>query len=136
MKREFSAGGLVSKGGKVLLVKVRNLKGETVWTFPKGHPEKGETPLEAALREVEEETGWLCRKVKPLLTVGYRFVRGGSSVSKRVKWYSMEPVERVGRPDAEEVLETKWVPAKLAARMLKYPSDFRLLEAWAKTDGD
>ena len=54
--KEYAAGGIVGKNGKVLLVKVTNLQGQVVWTFPKGHLEKNETPLKAALREVEEET--------------------------------------------------------------------------------
>lgn len=136
MKKEISAGGLVSREGEVLLVKVCNLKGEKVWTFPKGHLEKGETALEAALREVEEETGWRCRQLKPLLTVGYSFKRQGEPVSKKVQWYWMEPVEKVGEPDAGEILSTRWIAAKDAPRMLKYRSDFELLEAWVKQHGE
>jgi len=49
---ERAAGGIVERGGKVLLVRVTNLQGEVKWTFPKGHLEKGEKPLAAALREV------------------------------------------------------------------------------------
>ena len=79
MNKEFSAGGLVRRGGKVLMVKVCNLKGEEVWTFPKGHVEKGETPMEAALREVEEETGWRCRLKEaawyPSASIGLRWRR-------------------------------------------------------------
>ncbi len=130
MDREFSAGGLVSRTDRLLLVKVRNLRGDLVWTFPKGHLDEGETPLQAALREVEEETGWRCRRLGDLLTVGYRFFRNGREVSKRVKWYWMEPIEKTGEPDAEEVLLAKWVEAVEAQGMLRYPSDFKLLEKW------
>ena len=131
MRKEFSAGGIVSRDGKLLLVKVRNLKGEVVWTFPKGHPEKGETPLEAALREVEEETGWRCRSLGPLTTVAYEFSRQGHPVSKRVKWYRMEPLEKVGEPDEDEILDTRWVKAEAASDRLDYPSDLELLRLLA-----
>jgi len=62
-KKEFSAGGVIIEDGKTLLIRMRNLKGELVWTFPKGHVEAGETPELAALREVTEETGCRCRGV-------------------------------------------------------------------------
>ncbi len=88
------------------------------------------------MREVGEEPGWRCRQLKPLLTVGYRFARGGVPVSKKVQWYWMEPVEKVGEPDAGEILAARWIAAKDAPRMLKYQSDFELLEAWVKQHGE
>jgi 8-oxo-dGTP diphosphatase len=132
MDKEYSAGGVVGRDGKLLLVKVTNLAGEKVWTFPKGHLDEGETPLAAALREVEEETGWRCRSLGPLTTVAYKFSRQGRPVAKKVKWYRMEPVEKVGKPDAAEIDDTKWVAEKSAGKWLKYPTDFKLLELWSK----
>lgn len=58
---EYSAGGLIVRKTKILMVQVRNLEGHIVWTFPKGHIEKGETEEQTALREVYEETGWKCK---------------------------------------------------------------------------
>ncbi len=125
--KEYAAGGIVGKNGKVLLVKVTNLQGEVVWTFPKGHLEKNETPLKAALREVEEETGWRCRKTGPLALVRYRFNRNGRPVAKKVRWYRMEPIAKTGKPDAHEIMNTKWVTARLAGKSLSYPSDLKLI---------
>jgi ADP-ribose pyrophosphatase YjhB (NUDIX family) len=125
--QEFSAGGVVGRGGKVLLVEVQNLEGEVVWTFPKGHLEKGETWLAAALREVEEETGWKCRDLGLLSNVTYWFRRKGKRVFKRVRWYRMEPVRKTGKPDADEIRRTRWVDAEKAAELLAYPSDARAL---------
>ena len=130
MMKEVSAGGIVSRLGKMLLVKVRNLAGEKVWTFPKGHLEKGETPLNAALREVEEETGWRCQSLGALLTVKYSFQRQGIPVAKMVKWYAMEPVKKTGKPDALEILAVKWVTQEQARDILSYPSDLKLLRRW------
>lgn len=129
---EYAAGGVVGRDGKVLLVKVTNLQGEVVWTFPKGHLEKGETWLQAALREVEEETGWKCRNAGPLANVTYRFARNGRPVFKRVRWYRMEPVERSGKPDAVEIMKTKWVEAGKAAAKLSYPSDLKLIARYLR----
>jgi 8-oxo-dGTP pyrophosphatase MutT (NUDIX family) len=130
--REYAAGGIVGRSGKVLLVRVTNLQGEVRWTFPKGHLEKGETPLKAALREVEEETGWRCRKTGLLGAVRYRFARNGRPVAKTVRWYRMEPVEKTGRPDAVEIMTTKWVAARSAGRHLSYPSDLTLFERYLR----
>jgi 8-oxo-dGTP diphosphatase len=53
IRREFSAGGVVIKDKReVLLIK----NPSNIWTFPKGHIEKGETREQAAVREVKEET--------------------------------------------------------------------------------
>lgn len=124
---EYSAGGVVTRDGEVLLVKVKNLKGEEVWTFPKGHLDPGETPKQAALREVEEETGFACEVIGPLTLVRYMFQRQGRLVRKRVRWYWMRPLERRGEPDAVEVLEVAWARPPEAAGLLKYPGDKRLL---------
>ena len=126
MNKEYAAGGIVFRRGKILLVRVTNLQGKVVWSFPKGHLEKNETPLKAALREVEEETGWRCRNLGPLALVRYRFNRNGKPVAKKVRWYRMEPVEKTGKPDAAEIMTTKWVAAGALARHLSYPSDLRL----------
>lgn len=49
-----SAGGVVVNAeGRVLLVSQHG----TSWSLPKGHLEEGETPLEAARREIHEESG-------------------------------------------------------------------------------
>lgn len=125
--KEFAAGGIVGRAGKVLLVEVENLKGEIVWTFPKGHLEKGETWAAAALREVEEETGWKCRSLGLLSNVTYWFQRKGRLVFKRVRWYKMAPVKKTGKPDADEIRKTKWIDAKKAGKLLSYQSDDRVL---------
>lgn len=128
--KELAAGGVVGRGGKVLLVQVRNLEGGIVWTFPKGHLEKGETWRTAALREVEEETGWRCRSLGLLSNVTYRFKRKGRPVFKRVRWYRMEPAAKTGKPDADEIRKTRWVDAGRAAKRLSYPSDLRLISRY------
>lgn len=125
---EYSAGGVATREGRVLLVKVENLKGEEVWTFPKGHLDPGETPRQAALREVEEETGWRCAAAEPLTLVRYMFRREGRLVRKRVRWYWMAPEGRVGEPDAKEVLGLRWATPAEAEALLRYPGDKRLLE--------
>jgi len=47
--------------GRTLLRKPSNHFGGYVWTFAKGKPDAGEQPEQTALREVHEETGYVCR---------------------------------------------------------------------------
>jgi ADP-ribose pyrophosphatase YjhB (NUDIX family) len=126
--KEHSAGGVVVRGGKLLLVQVENLKGEVVWCLPKGHLEKGETAEQAAVREVTEETGWRCRSLGPILTVGYVFKRQGRLVSKKVDWFAMAAEKKVGTPDETEVRAVKWAPLGKAREFLTYPTDIQALE--------
>jgi diadenosine hexaphosphate hydrolase (ATP-forming) len=134
--REFSSGGVIVVDGRVLLVKTRNLKGELLWTFPKGHVEEGETVREAALREVEEETGYRCRITKPICTARYRFQREGRTIHKRVQWFWMEAGSRLGKPDGAEIAAVRWASFKKAAELLSYPTDCDLLERTKKRFGE
>jgi diadenosine hexaphosphate hydrolase (ATP-forming) len=131
-KSETSAGGVVTEKGRLLLVQVENLKREKVWTFPKGHLEKGETAAQAALREVEEETGYRCRITGELERARYFYSRGGERIAKTVEWYAMAPEALVGEPDAREILATRWATPKAAETLLVYPSDKKLLEGFLK----
>src|SRR5262249_35105207 len=124
---EFSAGGIVQDGDNLLMVKVENLEGKQLWTFPKGHIEKGEKAAEAALREVQEKTGYQCRIVEPFERVQYYFRRDDQLTKKTVTWFLMAPIEKTGTHDAEEILETAWVPFEEARRRAQYKSDKKLL---------
>jgi len=135
MLKEVSAGGLVVRAGRTLLIRVTNLQGEVVWTFPKGHLEPGESARQAALREVAEETGWVCRIQKPLTTARYRFFRGEREVAKQVKWYLMTPLRKAGGRDPDEVMAVRWTALAAVAKLLRYPSDINLLEAFRRKAG-
>jgi 8-oxo-dGTP diphosphatase len=57
---------IIVDGGKVLMARRRAKEGELSWVFPGGAIEAGESPEEAAVREVSEETGLKVEAVKPL----------------------------------------------------------------------
>ena len=63
MKKQVSAGGvLINSENKVYLI---NKVERNEWSLPKGKVEDGETYLQAALREVKEETGYTNFRQKP-----------------------------------------------------------------------
>lgn len=127
--KEFSAGGVLIRDGRVLLIKMRNLSGKEVWTFPKGHLEEGETPETAALREVKEETGLDGRVLRPLHVALYSFARKGVPVDKRVDWFLMEAAGGDEKPlTPDEVLDKRWVSREEASGLLEYPSDLEIME--------
>lgn len=134
---EKSAGGLVLRGlpsnPKILMIQVKNLIGKIVWTFPKGHLEPGESALQAALREVEEETGWRCElnpcgKKKYFKKVHYQFFRENRLVKKVVTWYLMYPQQKTGEKDIEEVRKVRWVSLEKAKELAQYPSNKKLIK--------
>ena len=111
------------------MVKVENLEGEQRWTFPKGHIEKGEKAPGAALREVEEETGYRCEITAPFERVQYYFRRDDTLIKKSVTWFLMKPIRKTGVHDPEEILETEWVSLDEAKKRAQYKSDKKLLAA-------
>lgn len=128
-----SAGGVVLRQQEVLLIRVSDMKGRPVWSFPKGRIDAGESPAQAAVREVLEETGWSCRIDADLSTTEYWFQREGRRFRKTVVWFKMAPIELTGIPDGE-VEDAQWVERTEALRRLTYASDAALLSRALELD--
>lgn len=97
------------------------------WSFPKGHAEIGEDPIQTAFRELLEETGL---SVVSLLTPAifsenYQFISKGQLVSKTVGYY-VALVEGTLRLQFEEVLASKWVLLAEAPASLSFPESQHL----------
>ncbi len=94
------------------------------WSLPKGKLLAGETPWQAALREVEEETGLVCRLVAPLPAQHYL----AQGRPKEVRYWAAVPVRGEFRPN-REVDRMKWLkPAKARAK-LTHDRDRVLIDA-------
>ena len=127
MRREFSAGGVVVRDGpagpEVAAIRPRGRR-PGHWTLPKGHVDEGERTLEAALREVREETGLECEPVRRVDTVRYSFNAGGERVYKIVTFWLMRPLRgELGAIDdamRNEVADVTWLPLGDAPRLLAY----------------
>lgn len=65
----LAALAVVIRDGQVLLVRRRNAPDAGLWGFPGGHVDLGETALDAAARELREETGVIARPLRYLTNV-------------------------------------------------------------------
>lgn len=131
---ETSAGGLVVDVVDGIpyaaIIARRNRAGRVEWCLPKGHLEGDETPEEAALREVAEETGIHGRVIRHLATIDYWFSGPDRRVHKVVHHYLMGYVSGSitveGDPD-HEAEAADWVPLEDLVRQLAYPNERRIV---------
>jgi ADP-ribose pyrophosphatase YjhB (NUDIX family) len=129
---ELSAGGLVvdraAQRPQAALIARHDRRGRLVWSLPKGHVEEGESVEEAAVREVEEETGIRGRLLAPLGAIDFWFVADDRRVHKTVHHFLLE-AEDGALSDADiEVVEVAWVPLEDVAARLGYSDERRLAE--------
>jgi 8-oxo-dGTP diphosphatase len=116
-----AAGGVVwrrTASGSVEVLLVHRPRYDD-WSLPKGKLEDGEAAPDAALREVEEETGLRCKLGAELDEVRYQDRMGRD---KRVRYWAMEPVAGRFAP-THEVDEVRWVRLDDAPRQLTYGHD-------------
>ncbi len=94
-----AAGGVVEKDGRFVSIVRKGIP-----DLPKGHVEQGETPEEAALREVEEETGIGNLKiVKAMTTTWHCYLEHEEWALKPTYWYLMSTSEAIQpKPQTEE----------------------------------
>jgi 8-oxo-dGTP pyrophosphatase MutT (NUDIX family) len=123
--REVSAGGVVVRGEQVLaIVPVkRSSDGRRVLGLPKGHFDPGETALQAAEREVREETGV---EVEPVCVLGearYSYRRAGETIPKAVKWFLFRYRDGDTANHDEEVEEVRWLDLREAQRSLTHAAE-------------
>ena len=130
---EVSAGGLVvdTTGKLGLLIGRRDQKDSSgkriLWSLPKGHIEEGETPEQAALREVQEETGIESVIEKSLGVIDFWFMAGGKRIHKTVHHYLFRESGGLLSPQETEVDEVAWFPLAEIVERLAYPDEKKLI---------
>ncbi|CAB4864964.1 MAG: NUDIX domain-containing protein [Actinobacteria bacterium] len=130
---EVSAGGLVidSTGTQGLLIGRIDHKDASgtrlLWSLPKGHIEAGETPEEAAIREVAEETGITSAISRSLGVIDFWFMAGGKRIHKTVHHYLFSEVSGDLTPQVSEVDEVSWFPLDEIVERLAYPDEKKLI---------
>jgi 8-oxo-dGTP pyrophosphatase MutT (NUDIX family) len=129
--REISAGGVVVRGKEdledeqiVVIVPTRRAPdGSRVLALPKGHVDPGETALQAAKREVREETGIVAEPVHELGEARYWYRRDGRTISKAVSFYLFRYVEGDTEDHDDEVEEARWIGLREAQTALSHAGE-------------
>lgn len=123
-----AAGGLVQNAENKYLVFYR--RGS--WDLPKGKIDPGETPEQAAVREVQEETGLVRLNLGAFMTHTYHtYELKGQRILKKTWWYRMSTTDTQLIPQTEEdIEEIRWVEPKawLAAGPVVYPNIREVME--------
>ena len=135
---EFSAGGVVVRDGEcVVIVPTRRAAdGSKVLALPKGHPEKGESPADAALREVREEAGVRTTLIEKLGDTRYWYMRDGKRIAKVVAFFLLDYVSGDPADHDHEVEKARWMSLEQAARRLTYKGEREMAErALSRTTG-
>jgi 8-oxo-dGTP pyrophosphatase MutT (NUDIX family) len=117
-----AAGGYVLNAEGRLLVFFR--RGS--WDLPKGKIDPGESPEEAALREVREETGLQQLELGPhLMDTWHTYTQKGRRILKKTWWFRMRTTDTLLIPQTEEDIEQiEWVEPRawLASGLTVYES--------------
>jgi 8-oxo-dGTP pyrophosphatase MutT (NUDIX family) len=126
---ERSAGGVVVRDGQALVIVPtrRAADGSRVLGLPKGHLDPGETQLQAAVREVREETGVEVELVRELGEVRYWYSRGGRAVPKTVVFYLFRYLSGDPADHDHEVEDARWIGLPEARRTLTYEGEREMI---------
>ena len=116
---------------QILVIHQISYRGDDFWIFPKGHAEAGESAPEAALRELEEETGIKDVTLEPsaVFSIAYSFIHEGVQIDKTVEYYlgycaSMETY--ISQP--QEVKELRWCDIDTAQSLLTHQNSKDVLK--------
>jgi 8-oxo-dGTP pyrophosphatase MutT (NUDIX family) len=129
---EQTAGGVVyrEREGQIELLLIHDRFGHI--SLPKGHLEGEETVEEAALREIEEETGIRGRIIgEPLGVITYEYRTGDRTGCKQVTYFLVEAVGGETVAQAEEIRDVEWFPLDAACEIHKkrgYENNHSILE--------
>ncbi len=145
-QRHRSAGIIVYRRADeqcLFLLILSRLTKRPLWEFPKGGVDEGETVLQAAMRELFEETGIHESEVKLIpefeRTEDYRFTSGGterrSLIHKQVTYFLAETAKSDVVLSAKESSEFAWLTYAEAAKRLRYKERRKLLQDAAEAAG-
>ena len=97
--------------------------GSKVLALPKGHIDPGETPLQAATREVREETGVVGEPLRELGEAHYWYRRDGQTIPKSVTFFLFEYVDGDTGDHDDEVEDARWISLSDAESELTHAAE-------------
>ncbi|MGB3587215.1 MAG: NUDIX hydrolase [Tunicatimonas sp.] len=117
-----AGGGVVRKGDEVLLI-FRLSK----WDLPKGKLEKGESPVEGALREVEEECSVQVTPNDEICQTWHTYTRNKKKYLKQTYWFAMDCLDdsQLQPQTDEDIEEVRWMTTS-EVRQALYDSYFSI----------
>ena len=122
--KEVSAGGVVYRrvddGIEVVLASRRTRRGELAWGLAKGGIEEGESHEEAAVREVQEETGLIAEIEASLGETKYFYVWEDTRIRKTVHFFLMRHTGGDPADHDDEMEEIRWFPLERAMKRAAY----------------
>ena len=115
---------VINRQGEVLVISQHG----TAWSLPKGHIDEGESELEAAKREINEESG--VAQLKFVRKLGsyqrYKINKKGEedwSEFKTIAIFLFKTDENLLKPIDPENPEARWVQKEKVAELLTHPKD-------------
>lgn len=130
-KLQFSAGGVIYRksDGRTEIIILTRGEGK-VFCLPKGKIEKPETPEEAALREIREETGLTGTIEKELGRIDYWFYSDEEKVRihKTVIFFLVKYLSGDTKDHDRDAETVSWFPIDEALKIMTYPSERAIVE--------
>ncbi len=125
--RQHSAGGVVlrRRGDSVQFLAIKPAHRDR-WQLPKGTIDAGETPRQAALREVREEGGVNARIIDDLGPIHFVYQMGDRRYSKTVDFFLMGYLDGNPADHDHEVQAARWFPLSDDNR-LAFPTERSLI---------
>ena len=128
-KAECAGGIIINQLNKIAIVN----QNHDSWSLPKGHIDKGETAIDAAIREIYEETGiinpTLIKKVG--IYERYRIGLDGNddlSELKRIHIFFFESTQKILKPIDKNNPEAKWIDIKEVENYLTHKEDINFFK--------
>jgi 8-oxo-dGTP pyrophosphatase MutT (NUDIX family) len=106
----------------------RAADGSRVLALPKGHVDPGESPIQAAEREVREETGLVAEPVCELGESRYWYRRDGRTIGKTVCFYLFSHVSGDTADHDDEVEEARWIDLREAQTALTHAAEREMVQ--------
>ena len=130
-------------GRCLFLLVLSRLTKRPLWEFPKGGVDGGETLLQTALRELQEETGIPQEDLRVVpgfeWSESYRFTSGREAertlIHKQVTYFLAESRNTKVTLSESEISEFAWLELEIASKRIKYPERRKMLREAAAAAG-